>query len=284
MSRTLTAGMAAMLGTRAHSRCNMMRLDLRDGTSIGITDHNRDLAFDLGDGELAYSAKTGILSSDISLATGLESDNYEVTGPIGDVITQEALLGGRLDRAEVRLFQVNWKVLTDGPIRLMLGNVTDARAEGGRFVLEIRNQFDRYNQTVGNVITGYCSGKHASCCVNIGAELETTVTAVAGPMEFTVADILTDRHIPGKVWFTSGSLAGTLPVETFSHSDNTLTLFSPLVEAPQVGDTLIVKEGCSLTRAMCKERFNNVINFRGYPEVPGTDQVLRNPIPGQGND
>jgi hypothetical protein len=28
---------------------------------------------------------------------------------------------------------------------------------------------------------------------------------------------------------------------------------------------------------------NNILNFRGYPEVPGTDQIFKPTIPGQGN-
>jgi hypothetical protein len=32
----------------------------------------------------------------------------------------------------------------------------------------------------------------------------------------------------------------------------------------------------------CKT-YNNVLEFGGYPEVPGSDQVLKTAFPGQGN-
>lgn len=275
--------MASHLAGRAHTRCTMLRLDLRDGTSIGITTHDRPLSFNLGDGVITYAADIGILPSDVALSTGLEADNYEVTGPVSATITREALLGGRFDRATARLFQVNHRNLAHGAIRLMKGNVTQARVEGGRFTLEIRNEFDRYNQVVGRLITNRCSGDHAACCTNIAPEIATTVTAVVDALTFTVSATLTERHIPGRLWFTSGQLAGTLPVEITARSGNSVTLFTPLVEAPKVGDALIVKEGCDLTRTMCRDRFNNVLEFRGYPELPGSDQVLRPTVPGQGS-
>ena len=282
MSRTLSVSMQSHLAGRSHTRCSMLRLDLRDGTSIGITDHDRDLTYNLGDGALTYFADTGILPSDVAFAVGLDADNYEVSGPIGDTVTLTALLGGRLDRARARLFQVNHRNLSHGAIALMAGNVTEARAEGGRFVLEIRNDFDRFNQTVGNIITNYCSGEHPNCCVNMGAETATTVTAVISVLEFTVAATLTDRHVPGRLWFTSGALDGTLPMEIVRRSGDTVELFQPLVEPPQIGDALVVKEGCNRTRTMCRDRFDNVLEFRGYPEVPGSDQIMRQPVPGQG--
>lgn len=297
MSRTLTGGMTGHLAGRSHTRCNMLLIDLRDGTSIGITDHNRDLAFDLGDGEVTYSAKTGILSSDVSLQTGLEADNYEVTGPIGETISQEQLLGGRLDRARVRLFQVNWRDLSAGSIKLMAGNVTDARAEGGRFILEIRNDFDRYNQTVGNIITNHCNADYGDA--RCGATPETitfTVTTVTDAMVFggTYTGDYADGYFDvGTVTALTGELVGTKPVEIFRWDQAAagaaqITLFQPMVEAPAVGDTFTVKRGCPRVLSACKVRgaggSSNAANFRGYPFLPGSDQVLRPTVPGQGND
>ena len=160
MSRTLSAGLTSHLATRSHTRCNMLLLDLRDGTSIGVTDHDKDISFDIGDGTVTYQAGTGILTSDVSLSAGLDADNYEVTGPIADVVTLEAVVGGRFNRARARLFQVNWKRLTDGAIKLLAGNVSEARIEGGKFVFEIRSDADRFNQVVGRLIINNCDADH----------------------------------------------------------------------------------------------------------------------------
>jgi uncharacterized phage protein (TIGR02218 family) len=284
--RTLTAGMAGHLSGTAHTRCNMLLLDLSDGTSIGITDHDKDIDFDIGDGVVTYGARTGILASDIALSAGMDADNYEVRGPIGDVVTREALLGGRFNKARVRLFQVNWADLSADAIAIMAGDVSNAGPEGGQFVFEIRSDFDRFNQVVGTVITPYCQGTHATCCVQIAPETNTTITSAASALTFNIAATLDpDDHRDGRLWFTTGALAGTEPREIYAISGNTVTLFAPLANTPAIGDELTVKEGCDRTRATCLARFDNVIEFRGgYPETSGSDQILRMPIPGQGNE
>jgi uncharacterized phage protein (TIGR02218 family) len=283
--RTLTAGMAGHLSGTAHKRCNMLLLDLRDGTSIGITDHNKNIDFDIGDGVVTYDAGTGVLPSDISLAAGMDADNCEVRGPIGDVVTLQALLGGRFNRARVRLFQVSWANLGAGAVKIMAGDVSNAGPQGGEFVFEIRSDFDRFNQVVGSTITPYCQGTHATCCVQIAPETTTTITSAASALTFNIADTLDpDDHRDGRLWFTTGALAGTEPREIYAISGNTITLLAPLADVPGAGDALTVKEGCDRTRATCLARFNNVIEFRGgYPETSGSDQILRMPIPGQGN-
>lgn len=289
MSRTLSAGMTTLLASRSHTRCNMLLLDLRDGTSIGITDHDQNLAFDIGDGVVTYDSGTGILASDVSQSCGLDANNYEVTGPIGDTVTLEAVIGGRLDRARARLFQVNWKTLTDGAVKIMAGTVAEARVEGGRFVLEIRDDFDLFNQSVGRTITNNCDADFADQirCFATATEIVGTVTAVTDAMRFTVSfagSYANDFFNKGTVEALTGDLAGTLKAEIEDWtSGGAITLFTPLVEAPAIGDTFTVKDGCGKSRADCMVH-DAILWFRGYPEIPGSDQILRSTIPGQGNE
>jgi uncharacterized phage protein (TIGR02218 family) len=43
----------------------------------------------------------------------------------------------------------------------------------------------------------------------------------------------------------------------------------------QAGDEYIATAGCDKSLATCRDRFNNVINFRGMPYLPGTDKILQ---------
>ena len=286
MSRTLTAGMTAHLATSSHSRCNMLLLDMTDGTSLAVTDHDRDITYDIGDGAETYLSGTGILTSDVAMSIGLDADNYEVSGPIGDTVTLEALLGGRFNRARARLFQVNWKDLTQGAIKLLAGNVSQVRPEGGKFVFEIRSDCDAFNQTVGRVIANNCDADYGDArCGATPDSVVGTVTAVTDAMTFTVSytgSKANDYFNGGTVTALTGALAGTNPVEIFDWTvGGAIVLFAPLAESPAVGDTFTVKRGCGKSRADCMAR-NNILQFRGFPEVPGSDQVLRATVPGQG--
>ena len=271
----------------AHTRCNMLRLDLADGTTLAITDHDQDIAFDLGDGSASYTARTGILSSDLSLAVGFEGADIEVNGPIGDVVTRAAVLGGRYDDAVARFFQVNWQSPASGSINLLQGRVALAEVMGGQFRLTIQGEVTRFAQTIGRVITGYCDADFgdARCGLTV-VPLAAVVTSVTDERAFTVSFTGTyadDYFNKGTVTFTSGALNGCRPVEVFDFTGGTDTgqvaLWADLPEAPAVGDALELRQGCGKTRADCMA-FANVVNFRGFPDVPGTDQVLRYPNPG----
>jgi uncharacterized phage protein (TIGR02218 family) len=241
--RALGASLAAHLAGRAHSRCFMLRLDLRDGTSIGITDHDKPLAFDFGTGgSLTYIARTGILTSDVTLQAGLEADNYEVTGPVSDIVTKDAILGGRLNHARAWLFQVNWRDLSQGAIELIAGNITESRIEGAKFVFEVRSDVDRFNQVVGRTIVNNCTADYGDAqCTKTPESAAGTVNAVTDAMNFAVSyggGFADDFLNQGTVEFTSGNLQGTAPVEIFDWSAaGSIETFVPLAEAPAIGDT-----------------------------------------------
>lgn len=286
--RTLGGALTSHLATRSHTRATMLLLDLQDGTSMGITDHDQDIAFDIGDGSVDYQAGTGVLVSDVSLKTGLDADNYEVTGPIGELVTLPALLGGRFNRARARLFQVNWKSLGSGAIRILAGSVSDVRIEGGKFIFEVRSDCDLFNQVVGRLIVNQCDADHGDArCGRTPESVVGTVTAVTDEMQFTVSftgSYADDYFNFGTVTALTGALAGTAPVEIHDWTAaGAIVLFVPLAEAPEIGDTFNIVRGCGKSRADCMAR-NNILNFRGFPEVPGSDQVFRPTIPGQGNN
>jgi uncharacterized phage protein (TIGR02218 family) len=43
----------------------------------------------------------------------------------------------------------------------------------------------------------------------------------------------------------------------------------------QVGDAYSVYSGCDKTIEVCAGRFNNALNFRGEPHIPGVDELLK---------
>lgn len=290
MSRTLGGPLTSHIASRVHTRCRMLRLALNDGTIIAVTDHDRALSFDIGAGADLYSPRTGILASDLSLSTGFDPDDVEVTGPLVETateawhVTKSAILGGRFDDAVAHFFQVNWKSLGSGPIKLMKGRVVLAEIEGDRFKLTINSEIGKFSQEIGRVVTPYCEADFgdARCGYNV-VPVDATVSAVANNRQITVtfSDSYADDYFnKGTVQFLTGTLAGTRPVEVSDWtSGGAIVLWTELAELPEIGDTLQLRQGCDKTRAACMA-YDNIINFRGFPDVPGTDQVLKYPNPG----
>ena len=61
-----------------------------------------------------------------------------------------------------------------------------------------------------------------------------------------------------------------------------VTSAQTMAQPIQVGDTFTVTTGCDKRFATCLNRFNNAVNFRGFPQIPGNDFVISYPVPGAG--
>ena len=66
-------------------------------------------------------------------------------------------------------------------------------------------------------------------------------------------------------------------VKQYSVSPPTIVLFLPMPFDIQVGDPVTITAGCDKTLATCRDTFDNILNFRGEPYVPGNDLFFRTP-------
>jgi uncharacterized phage protein (TIGR02218 family) len=113
---------------------------------------------------------------------------------------------------------------------------------------------------------------------------------VLGAFDFTASglgSLATGVLTPGRLVWTSGANAG-LAVEVKAHTHGTgsarLSLFLPMPDPIAIGDGFTVTAGCDKTLATCRDRFSNVVNFGGFPHMPGNDFALSYPTKGDGND
>jgi uncharacterized phage protein (TIGR02218 family) len=74
-------------------------------------------------------------------------------------------------------------------------------------------------------------------------------------------------------WDTGDNAGRSMEIKSFGTSGD-FVLYLPMVDTIAVGDTGTAVAGCDKTLATCKATFNNVVNFRGFPHVPGNDKLL----------
>lgn len=288
MTRPLAAPMQAHIAQGSQSLVTMLRLDLRDGTKLGFTNHNEDLPFDLGDGLVTFAAGEGVLPSDLELVSGFEASTYEVVGPIGATVTQRHVRGGRFNRATAWLFQVNWQSLGDGYVPWSAGFISQARVDGGHFVFEVATEAALFEQVIGEILTPMCRTYYGSpLCGKVPENVVGTVTAVTDELAFAVSypgTFADDYFNSGTATPLTGALAGTDPVDIHDWSEaGAVVLFTGMVDDLAIGDTVKLERGCPRTRQACMDRAN-ILNMRAEPELPGSDQILRPTVPGQGNE
>jgi hypothetical protein len=78
----------------------------------------------------------------------------------------------------------------------------------------------------------------------------------------------------GVITFTSGLNAG-LSMEVQSYVPGQWTLELPMPYLPSIGDTYSMHAGCDYSLETCRDRFNNILNMRAEPYVPGVDKLVQ---------
>lgn len=87
-----------------------------------------------------------------------------------------------------------------------------------------------------------------------------------------------DWYTGGLVTFLTGANAGlSMEVRKWTNATLLLELFLPMTFPIDPGDRFIVYAGCNKTLDACRDKFDNVLNFRGEPYVPGNDHLFRTP-------
>jgi uncharacterized phage protein (TIGR02218 family) len=86
----------------------------------------------------------------------------------------------------------------------------------------------------------------------------------------------------GYIKFTSGALNGrAFEIKTWDGTN--LKLFLGLPVTPAHNDSFLIEPGCNHLAGSigdCQNKFNNIVNFRGEPFIPGMDSILNYPNAG----
>jgi uncharacterized phage protein (TIGR02218 family) len=210
-----------------------------------------------------------------------------------DTITETDILDGRWDNAAVEVWRVNW---TDVAERVLMrrGAIGQVRRGKLAFVAEVRSLAHLLNQTVGRTFQYACDAQlgDARCRVDLddpafrAAGAVTTLVGDRGFAASGLAGFAAGWFALGRLSWTSGANAGrTADVAAHNVSGGVRRL--ALLEAPvrpiAVGDDFSVVAGCDKRLETCRSRFGNVVNFRGFPHIPGQDTVIRYPNRGDAN-
>lgn len=295
--RAAPASIDAMLGTTQLTLARCLKLVLRDGTELGFTDHDRDLVIALDSDfyePLVYRAGHGMIVGDLDLALGLDADNTEASFPINELLSRAKVLGRRFQNADAYLFDADWTQSAPEPLELMAGYVAEARPDQSMAIFQIRSNADRWNSVIGSVLSPRCRADFGDIkCGKTPTTYAATVSETLSNMRFIVD--LPDTYANdffrfGTVEFTSGNLAGTQPIEVvaFDGATNEIEVLAPMPEAAAVADELLIRNGCSNVKESSDPlvptcvTHDNVLRFRGFDQIPGTDRYLRFPIPGEG--
>jgi uncharacterized phage protein (TIGR02218 family) len=289
--RTIPSALQDKLDSGVTTLCRCWVITRSDGVAQGFTEHDEDVAV----GSVTCRAGSGLSGTEVSQKLGLAVDGSEISGALADdTLNEDDLAAGRYDAADVELWLVDW---SEPDLRVLLakGSLGEVKREGTAFTAEMRGLSQRLAEDSGRLFTAACSADlgDARCTIdltNAAYRGSGAVVTLSGTSSFTASglDGFDDGWFTaGKVTFTGGANAG-LGMEVKSHRKDasvTIELWQAMAETIQAGDSFTVTAGCDKRFTTCHDRFNNVVNFRGFPHIPGNDFVIRYPVPGEpGND
>lgn len=249
------------------------RLDRRDGVTIGLTSHDRDLWF----GDLLHRAAPGMVPSAIEVSRSLEPGSVDLDGALtSEAISEDDLISGRWDGAGLSLHAVNWRQPDEVPVFLTRGRLGRVETSGTRFSVELSGVSAFLDRPVTETTTPHCRaalGDHR-CRVDMRGR-RPVIRVTGGSGQQVILDTSFDDGLftLGQMVPLSGPSAG-LPIPILSQMGDEILLAEAAPDA-LAGVLVQITQGCDRTLGTCVTRFANAINFQGEPHLPGNDVLTR---------
>jgi len=273
------------------ARC--LRIERQDGKVIAFTEHDVDINMD----GVNYQSAAGYTPTAISIQDKGRVNTVDVEGILSIAgVSRDDIAAGLFDGAKLFVFEVNYEDVSQGILPLMSGFWGECQLQDNHYVTEFNSLSQVLQQTVGELYSTHCRAQLGDkrCGIQL-AQLtyEGVVAEVHAnlPNQFMAAGFdQADQYFQyGMVTWQQGSNAGlSMEIQSFQavkQQDATeeesycsiFQLVQPMPYAIQVGDIFSMIPGCDKSLTMCKARFNNVVNFRGEPFIPGIDHMLKTP-------
>lgn len=273
--RTASSNLTAHIALEVTTLAVCWKLTLVGGTVMGFTDHTSDLTIS----SQLYKAATGFSPTSIETKDKFAVDNLDIAGILdAAAITEVDIMAGKYDFAEIEIFMVNVTDLTQGIILHRRGWLGEVSLKNGQFVAEVRGLAQKLSQNIVELYSPTCRAVlgDTRCKVNLASfTFVETVNTVTSRQVF-ISNAMTQAagyFSSGEVvWLTGANATRRMEIKEFANKQFTLVL--PMPNNIAVGDTFNAIAGCDKTFNTCFTKFNNAVNFRGEPHVPGMDKML----------
>ena len=285
MSKYMSVALKAWLYQSALSEATLVRVDRKDGLTLGFTSWDVPLVY----AGTTFWPNVSLSTSAIKTSSDLTTDQMDIIGAIDSVLITEADIdAGRYDSALITVMICN-------PLDLSMGVRTDLVGYAGQITygelgltVAANSIGTKANQQFGDIITPTCRVRQLGdfqCKVNLASyQFSSAVLSVTSAIQLRFTDSqVTGYYDYGLVRFKSvangGGLNHNLTMEIKTHlivgGQADITLQEPMPFLVGVGDTAILEAGCDRKSSTCRSKFSNLVNIHAEPYVPGNDSLLK---------
>lgn len=278
--RTLLNRLQTHLDTRSTTIAYCWRILRTDGTTLGFTEHDEDISF----GGVTHKASSGFTPTARQYSSDMSVDNLDVAGYLdSNAITEQDIANGLYDNATVEVYFVNWQDVSERYLvqKGTIGNVSRDRLG---FVAEVRGLSDELQKVSGRIYSRTCDAEFGDsrCGVSKASYTETgTIVTTDGKHSFTTTDLSSydsGYFSNGIITFTSGDNNNAIrevKTDISTSGIRQISLWEPLNFSMASSDTFSIVAGCNKSFETCRVKFNNLVNFRGFPHIPPKDEVFK---------
>ena len=263
-----------------------------DGRVLGFTDHDVALSFE----GIVFEPGSGMTAKALLQGTGLSVDNTESYGALrSEAISEADLLAGRYDGAEVTIWLVNWAA-PDQRVVIFRGHLGEVARGAGAFTAELRGLTEVLGLEQGRIYHPRCAavlgdGKCRFDLTTEGYALEAALEEVDEAVVLRIAEGagFEERWFEkGRLTVLDGPAVGLVGVvkndRLQADGSRLIALWQRLGADPAVGDRVRIAPGCDKRAETCRLKFDNFLNFRGFPHIPGEDWLVSYPVQSGTND
>ena len=249
----------------------------RDERVFAFTDHDSNLEID----GVTFLYSPSLKASAQESSIGLSSDSIELFGAfVHESILRSEVEQGLFDQGAVKAFEYDWKKHTK------LSNTFEG--------VIVRNQFDESKVSIeaeasfGKLDLVYGRGFHRTCDANLG-DKSCGLRLVHNVHYFFSTPLLVEKFIlkidkiesapensfyEGYIeFFFEKLLLGRFLIRQDNLAGNVreFKTWAPMRDRRFIDCSVKITVGCSKSVKFCNEKFDNVLNFRGFPTIPNDD-------------
>ncbi|HAX90909.1 MAG TPA: beta tubulin [Rhodospirillaceae bacterium] len=278
--KELSTALAAHLNGELTTLCELVKITRRDGAVVAFTNHDRDLVVD----GVCYKADGAFSAGAMTQQLDMKTRDYDVVGLLDSaMIDGGEIEAGLYDHARIDVTMCNWADVSQGVLQVRRGWLGEIAMRGGQYTASLRGLHDLLSRRVGQTYTPECRYDcgDGRCGVNLAALMVSgSVTSVIDGRGFVDAargeesGYFQDAKL---TWVTGANAGASVEVSGWDNATQIFTLWLPMGRPIEVGDQYQVAAGCDKRFATCRARFNNAVNYGGFPHLPGIGRVMGYP-------
>lgn len=255
------------------------KIELVNGNIFGFSTSNEEFNYE----NIKFNPLSADDIKDIDVNLDIKSDEFKISNLISsELINTNDILSGLYDNAKVEIFLIDTSRLNLGKVSLLNGTISSIECNDNVFTASVKGLKNELNKTIGEIYSPLCRARFCdSKCGLIKAnyEFNGSVDYMESNNNFTTYN----EEICGKsdgyfnngvIEFISGDNIGK-KTEINQFSGGNFVILSELPYAIKIGDKFKVLVGCNKNFTTCCEKFNNAINFRGEPHLPGVELLFK---------